>query len=90
MADHRLLPRINSMQLCKVSEDGLRYLSSIDDMKRFFNSLFLLWQCPDKPKWTFIRIKSQSGHVKDQELEVGRYLSTNFEVGEALEQNPER
>lgn len=39
VVDHRLPPRVGSMQPPKVSEDGTWYLSRFEDMKRSLSNL---------------------------------------------------
>lgn len=90
MAVHPLASGVGIVQLPKLSKDRTRYLKFLDSMERSISKLSLLSHSPDKPKWSFIRNRSQSRVVKDQKLGMLRSSSANYRKGRSLQQDPER
>lgn len=57
---------------------------------RSFEASALISDRIEKPKWTLIRIKRETPKVDDRQFEMEKYCSTSYEMGGALEQDPER
>lgn len=90
LTDHWLSPSAGFMQLFRVSENGIWYENWLDVMRCSFHAFPLHNYRTEKPKWGFIRSTSQSPDVGNQQFETGKYSSSDYEMGEALEQDLER
>lgn len=88
--DHWLFSRFDSMQLSKVSEGVTWYSSGLSDILRSFNAFPSLSAEPKMSEWTFVWNESRSRDVKGRQFKMERYFSTNYEIVEALERDPER
>lgn len=79
------LPPVGTVQLSKVSENGAWHPSWLVDVMRPFNTLSSLSDVPGIFEWAFIRNKSQSRDLEDQQFKMKRSSSTNYEMEKALE-----
>lgn len=74
VTDHQLPPRLGSLQLLKMTENGTRYLGWLDDRKSSVNARSLLDDPPSSPKWTLIPYRSQIPDVENRTFSDGEVL----------------